>query len=97
MLLSFFLYNPAYFTEGLGGEQNTIDFNDICKCKTLSSCVVLLIKKTLNILHLHYKPSWENKAVLFHYEEPTEPAMPIITLYQDGSNLFVSPFKFIAN
>lgn len=46
-LQSFVLRNLAYFTEDLGGEQNTIDFNDICKCKMLSSCVVLLIKKNI--------------------------------------------------
>lgn len=29
-------------------------------------CIILLIKKALNILHPHYKLSCENKAVLFH-------------------------------
>lgn len=47
-------------------KGNKIDFNDICKCKTLYKCVILLIKKALNILHPHYKLSCENKAVLFH-------------------------------
>lgn len=56
----------TYLTEALEGKLDTTDFNDIHKCKMLRSCIVLLIQRTLNILHLHYKPSCENKAVLFH-------------------------------
>jgi hypothetical protein len=46
-------------------QINKTDFNVIGKCKLLYYCVILLIKKALNILYLHYKSSCENKVVLF--------------------------------
>lgn len=55
----------TYVTKALEIKQNTIDFNDNYKCKMLHSCIILITKKNaLNVVT--YKPSRENKAVLFH-------------------------------